>query len=86
MTLKDSIKQSGKRLDPRTTGGWFAKARNIAASLAGIGGSLMIAPIDFTDKTTGWIKAITGILTAIAGLTNLNTSKNDSKRKNTKIR
>ena len=58
----DSVK---KRIDPRTTGKFWTKVRDIAGVVGGVTSSILLAPLP--PKIELAVKIVTGISFAIAG-------------------
>lgn len=71
MTLKEKISEElsvdsvKKRIDPRTTGKFWTKVRDIAGVVGGVTSSILLAPLP--PKIELAVKIVTGISFAIAG-------------------
>lgn len=71
MTLKEKISEElsvdsvKKRIDPRTTGKFWAKVRDVAGVVGGVTSSILLAPLP--PKIELAVKIVTGISFAIAG-------------------
>ena len=71
MTLKEKISEElsvdsvKKRIDPRTTGRFWSKVRDVAGVIGGVTSSILLAPLP--PKIELAVKIVTGISFAIAG-------------------
>lgn len=61
--LKDAI----DRIDFRTTGAGWRKVVYIAGIIAGVGGGILMAPINLPAAVVTWVKVGTIIASSIAG-------------------
>lgn len=83
MTLKEKISEElsvdsvKKRIDPRTTGKFWTKVRDIAGVVGGVTSSILLAPLP--PKIELAVKIVTGISFAIAGRAWVDKSKSKSK-------
>ena len=79
LELKEKVKSGSdevvKRIDPRTTGGIWAKIRNVAGITAAVGGLVLIMPVSLPATVVGWVTWITTASSLIAGGANLDKSK-----------
>lgn len=83
MTLKEKISEElsvdsvKKRIDPRTTGRFWSKVRDVAGVVGGVTSSILLAPLP--PKIELAVKIVTGISFAIAGRAWVDKSKSKSK-------
>ena len=73
--VKTTSKEAVTRLDPRTTGGWFKKVRDVAAVIATVGLIVTEAPISIPVSILVWIKWGTVASSIIVTEANLDKSK-----------
>lgn len=64
-TAKEIVQETKDRINPKTTGNLWAKVRNIAGLIAGVGGGLLLIPI-IPAAAIPYIQAVTVISTTIA--------------------
>ena len=65
LTTKEIVQETKDRLDPKTTGFFWAKVRNVAGIIAGVGGGLLLIPL-IPAAAIPYIQAVTVISTTIA--------------------
>jgi len=74
LTAKEIVQESKDRLNPKTTGKKWAKVRNIAGIIAGVGGGLLLIPV-MPAAAIPYIQAVTIISSVLAGRAYLDKSK-----------
>lgn len=75
LSAKEIGKETIERIDPRTTGGIWAKVRNVAAIVGSVGGLVLLAPITLPATVTAWITWVTIAAGTLSGASNLDKSK-----------
>ena len=74
LTAKEIVQETKERINPKTTGKFWAKVRNISAIIAGIGGGLLLIPV-MPAAAIPYIQAVTIISSALAGGANMDKSR-----------